>query len=398
MTSGPSSRKICVVTGSRAEYGLLRWLMEEIEEDPALELQLAVTGMHLSPDHGLTYRTIEEDGFRIDEKIETLLPSDSATAVAKAVGQGVIGFAEAFERLQPDLVVLLGDRFEILAAAQAAALTLRPIAHLHGGEVTEGAFDDCIRHAITKLSHLHFVATEPFRRRVIQLGEAAERVHKVGAPGLDALSRLSLLDTEALEAALDFRLGDRFLLVTFHPETLARGDTAADFRALLAVLEQKNELRVIFTKPNADPGYRAIADSIDDWVATHEARATAFDSLGQLRYLSLLEKADAVVGNSSSALIEAPALGTPAVNIGDRQKGRPIAASVVNCSAAPEAIGAAIERVLDPGLTARIREAEPPYGGPGASAKIKDMLKAVPLEGLINKSFCDLPVEGLASA
>ncbi len=387
-------RKISVVTGSRADYGLLRWLMAEIDADPALDLQTAATGMHFSPDHGLTYRAIEEDGFRIDAKVEVPLGSDSATAIAKAVGQGVIGFADAFERLAPDLVVLLGDRFEILAAAQAAALTHRPIAHLHGGEVTEGAIDESLRHAITKLSHLHFVATESFRRRVIQLGEPAGRVHRVGAPGLDALTHLTLLDDKALEAALDFSLDGRCLLVTFHPETLARGDTAADFRALLSVLEAKSDLRIVFTKPNADEGNRAIAASIDDWVADHPARAKAFDSLGQLRYLSLLRRADAVVGNSSSALIEAPALGTPSVNIGARQKGRPTAASVVTCGTTPAEIGAAIDRVLEPGFAEGLREQAPPYGGPGASARIKGLLKAVSLEGLLHKPFCDQPLGG----
>ncbi len=382
-------RKICVVTGSRAEYGLLRCLMEEIREDSELQLQIVVTGTHLSPRFGTTFREIEADGFAIDRKVEMDLEDDSPKGVAKATGQGVIGFAEAFDRLAPDLVVLLGDRFETLAAAETALIQRIPIAHLHGGEVTEGAIDDSMRHAITKMAALHFVATEPFRQRVLQLGEAPERVFTVGGLGLDAIARLTLLDRPALEQSLNFELGNRVFLVTYHPETATDSDPAADFGALLDALDAFEDARVVFTKPNADSGNARIIELMDRWVEANSARTRAYDSLGQLRYLSLLRQAAVVIGNSSSAVIEAPALRTPSVNIGMRQKGRPRAASVIDCAAETAAIEDAIATALGPEFQARCAATVSPYGGPGAAARIKETLKRVPLTSLNVKPFHD---------
>ena len=382
-------RKICVVTGTRAEFGQLRWLMTEVRDDPALSLQTAVTGMHLSPRFGNTYQEIEAEGFTIDAKVAMDLSDDCPSGVARAMGQGVIGFSEAFDSLRPDIVVLLGDRLEALAAAETALVQRIPVAHLHGGEVTEGAIDDSMRHAITKLSSLHFVATEDFRRRVLQLGETPGRVFTVGGLGVDALARLEMLDREALEESLDFQLDGRVFLVTYHPETATDSDPAKDFAALLAALEAFEDARVVFTRPNSDAGNSVIRDLMDQWVEKHRDRARAFESLGQLRYPSLLRLADLVLGNSSSAVIEAPALKTATVNIGQRQTGRPRADSVLDCPAETDAITEAIATALGAEFQARTAAAVSPYGEPGAAERIKDVLKAVPLEGLLVKRFHD---------
>lgn len=383
-------RKICVVTGSRAEYGLLQWLMQEIRDDSQLQLQLAVTGMHLAPAFGLTYRAIEADGFTIDAKVEMLLSGDTATAVTKSMGLGVIGFADAFDRLRPDIVVLLGDRFEILAAAQAALVQGIPIAHLHGGEVTEGAMDESIRHAITKMAQLHFVAAESFRDRVIQMGEPPDRVFLVGATGLDAIARSHLLDRVALEADLDVRLGNPCFLVTYHPETATGRDAAKDVRAILDAIESFGDAHVVFTKPNADPGNSVISQLMEAWAAARPGRASLHVSLGQCRYLSLLREVDLVIGNSSSGIIEAPSLKTPTVNIGDRQKGRPRSKSVIDCPAETVAIRHAIDQVLSPAFKSCLTATPSPYGEAGAAVKIKDVLKRVDLAGIRVKVFHDL--------
>ena len=387
------NRKICVVTGTRAEYGLLYWLLRDIEEDEALELQLAVTGMHLSPEFGLTYTVIESDGFTIDERVEMLLSSDTPVGIAKAIGLGVIGFADAFARLRPDLVVILGDRFEILAAAQAALVAKIPIAHIHGGEATKGLIDDPIRHAVTKMAHFHFVAAEPFRRRVVQLGEHPNRVHVVGAPGLDHLRRSELLDREALEASLGVELLTPTLLVTYHPVTLDTGDPTQPMRELLAALDERPDALAIFTKANADTDGRVINEMIDAYVAAHPDRSKVFTSLGQQRYLSALHQIDAVVGNSSSGIIEAPAAGVPTVNIGDRQGGRLRAASVVDCAADRYAIGRALEKALAPAFRMEVRRMTSPYGDGDASRRIKRLLKGAQLEGVLKKGFCDIDFE-----
>lgn len=386
-----SVRRICIVTGSRAEYGLLRWTMEDLRQMPGIELQVVVTGMHLSPEFGLTYRAIENDGFPIARKVEMLLSSDTPNGIAKSMGLGMIGFADAFEQLEPDIVFLLGDRFEILAAAAAALVARIPVAHAHGGELTEGAFDESIRHAVTKMSQLHFVAAEEYRQRVIQLGEQPEHVHLVGGLGLDNIARLPLLDRQALESALDFPLGRRNLLVTFHPTTLEPQGSEREMAELLAALAELEDTHLIFTLPNADTGGRTLTAMVDDFV-TGRANARSYASLGQLRYLSCLRYMDGVVGNSSSGLIEAPAFRIGTVNIGTRQQGRLRAASVIDCVPEREAIAQALLQLYTPEFRARLAGAVNPYGHGGASRRVADVLSAVPLAGLVTKRFFDIPV------
>ena len=383
-------RKICVVTGTRAEYGILYWLMKEIEAAHDLDLQLVVTGMHLSPEFGLTWRQIEADGFRIHRRVEMLLSSDTPVGIAKSTGLGMIGFADAYAELIPDLVVLLGDRFEIFAAAAAAAVARIPVAHLHGGETTEGAFDEPMRHSITKMAHLHFTATEAYRRRVIQLGEQPERVFNVGAPGLDNIEQLQLLSREQLEMSLDFELDERNLLVTFHPVTLEHATAAEQFGELLAVLAERTDIKVIFTKPNADTDGRIIGSMIDDFVAAHPERSKGFTSLGQLRYLSALQHVDATVGNSSSGLIEAPSFRIGTINIGDRQKGRVKARSVIDCSPDRLSIGKALDRLYSADFQTMLTEIENPYGVAGASRKIVSVLQSFSLDNILKKHFFDM--------
>lgn len=390
------SRKICVVTGSRAEFGLLRCLMQDIADAPDLELQVAATGMHLSPEYGLTYREIEAAGFSIAARVEMLLGADTPSAIAKSMGLGMIGFADAFARLAPDIVVVLGDRFEILSAASAALVARIPLAHLHGGELTEAAFDDAIRHAITKMSHLHFVAAEDYRRRVIQLGEPPDRVFNVGGLGVDAIKRLALLPRDALEADLGFELGPRSLLVTFHPVTLeGEAESTRQMRALLDALAALDDVRLVFTLPNADTGGKALARMVERFVA-HHPRASHHASLGQLRYLSLLAQVDAVVGNSSSGLAEAPTFGVPTVNIGDRQNGRLQAQSVINSVPAEAAILEAIQLAFSSGFRRGIGGVVNPYGDGGAASKIVEVLSTHPLSDLLAKRFHDLPAQEIA--
>ena len=390
------NRSICVVTGSRAEYGLLYWLVKEIEEDPDLTLQIIVTGMHLSPEFGLTYRVIEKDGFTIDEKVEVLLSGDTPVAIAKSMGLGTIGFADALERLQPDIMVVLGDRWEILAACSAAIPARIPIAHLHGGETTQGVIDEVIRHAITKMAHIHFVAAELHRNRVIQMGEQPERVFCYGAPGLDNIKRLGLLDRETFEQTLGFKLGDTNLLVTYHPVTLDKDLAEPQFRELLTALDQFGETKLIFTKSNADTGGRIINRMINDYVNNNNGRSIAFDSLGQLNYLSALKHVDMVVGNSSSGLIEAPSFKIPTINIGDRQKGRIQAQTVISCNAVNKSIAEAIRKGFSKEFRESIKDTINPYGDGETSQRIKNTLKAVeidsnePAYNLIRKEFYDI--------
>lgn len=383
------TRKICVVTGTRAEFGLLRWVMQEIQETSGLELQIIATGMHLSPEFGLTYKEIEQNGFIIDAKVEILLSADTATGVTKSMGLALIGFADAYARLKPDLIVVLGDRFEIFAAAAAALIAGIPMAHLHGGETTEGAFDEAIRHSITKMSHLHFVAAEDYRRRVIQLGEQPDRVFQVGGLGIDAIKRIALMNRETLEASLDFKLRHKNLLVTFHPVTLETQSSAQQMEELLAALGELEDTQLIFTMPNADTGSRELASMIDAFVATHP-NARAYSSLGQLRYLSCMKLVDGVVGNSSSGLAEAPSMVVGTINIGDRQRGRLQANSVVNCQPVRQEIGEAIRKLYSAGFRKSLPNTVNPYGNGGASQKIVELLKDYPLEGILKKSFHDL--------
>ena len=388
-----SKRKVCVVTGTRAEYGLLYWLLREIEADDALDLQFAVTGMHLAPEFGMTIGTIEADGFEVDERVEMLLSSDTPVGIAKSIGLGVIGFADAFARLRPDIVVLLGDRFEILAAAQAALVARIPIAHLHGGETTEGAFDEAIRHSITKMAHLHFVAAEPYRRRVIQLGEDPERVFNVGAPGLDHVRRTPRMDRDEVEAFLGLSLDAPTFVITYHPATLSGRPATEALDELFGALLRFPDARLVFTKSNADTGGRAINQAIDAFVQAHPDRARAFAAMGLPRYLSTLARADVVVGNSSSGLTEAPAVGVPTVNVGDRQKGRLRAASVIDCGESEAEIAAAIETALSSAFRDGIGGQALPYGVGDASAAISRVLREVLLGAdLLQKHFHDLPV------
>ncbi len=383
-------RKICFFTGTRAEYGLLAPLMYEIKGNSAFELQLIVSGMHLCPEYGLTYRVIEEEGFDIDERVEILLGEDSPTAISHSVALGIQGTAQALDRLKPDLLVLLGDRFEAFAAATAALLQRIPIAHIHGGETTQGAMDEAFRHAISKMSHLHFASTEDYRRRIIQLGEDPKRVFNVGAIGLENIERLALLSKKELEADLDFTFGQTNLLVTFHPVTLEKQSAETQFQQLLLALDQLAPAKVIFTKANADPDGRVINQLIDSYVGEHPDRTLASTSLGQLRYLSTLRQVDAVVGNSSSGIIEAPSLGTPTVNIGDRQKGRIKAASVIDCAPSAEDILAACRKALTKDLKKIAATTENPYKQPNTTRQITDIISSANLDEL-KKVFFDLP-------
>jgi GDP/UDP-N,N'-diacetylbacillosamine 2-epimerase (hydrolysing) len=366
--------KVCVLTGSRAEYGLLRWVIDGLSKSRKCKLQIIATGMHLSPEFGLTWRQIEEDGYRIDWKVEMLLGSDSAVGISKSMGVGMMGFADAYAHLRPDLVVILGDRFEMLTAASAALIATVPIAHLHGGELTCGAYDDQIRHAITKMSLLHFTAAEEYRQRVIQMGESPERVWNVGGFGLDSVLRLPRMNRSELEASLGFALGARNLLVTFHPETATGSSPEAQMTELLAALEQLDS-HLIFTMPNADTGGRALFAQIENFVARNPQRACAHISLGQTRYLSALALVDGVVGNSSSGLIEAPAFRKGTINIGARQDGRLRAASVIDCVAERSAIARAINQLYASDFKERLTGLLNPYGDGGASARTVSLIE-----------------------
>lgn len=381
-------RRIAVFTGARAEYGLLYWLMKDLQADPDLELQLLVSGMHLSPEFGNTYEKILDDGFVINEKVEMLLSSDTPQGIAKSLGIGVIGFTDALTRLAPDLIVILGDRFEALAVAQTAMLLRIPIAHIHGGEITEGAYDDSIRHAITKLSYLHFTSTEDYRKRVIQLGEHPERVVNVGAIGLDALTKSPVMSLEELSGSLDIELSRPYFLVTYHPVTLADEDPEESFQVLLDSLDKYKDHQVIITYPNADDGGRKIIPMLESYAAKDPQRVLAIPSLGQKRYLSAVKHAAAVVGNSSSGIIEVPAFGVPTVNIGDRQKGRLAAKSVINCRSSQDSITSAISAAISGSYRESGETITNPYGQGSASEQIVNALKNAKLDVL--KSFYDL--------
>lgn len=380
------NRKVCIVTGSRAEYDLLRWVMQGVKYDQDLTLQTIVTGMHLSPEFGLTYQEIERNGFQIDRKVEMLLSSDTPVGIIKSMGLGLIGFADALLELNPDLLVVLGDRFEIFAAASAALIARIPIAHIHGGETTEGAFDEAIRHSITKMSHLHFVAAEDYRKRVIQLGEHPERVFLVGGLGVDNIKRQKLLNRAELEDAIHFRLGVKNLLITFHPVTLEKSTSADQLSELLAALEGLENTHLIFTMPNADTEGRVLLDMIERFVAGHP-HARAYTSLGQLRYLSCIQHVDGVVGNSSSGLTEVPTFHKGTINIGDRQRGRLKASSVIDCKPDRQSITSAIRKLYTPTFQLTLVKTKNPYGEGGAIEKIVQILKRYPLEAVIKKPF-----------
>ena len=384
------NRKVCVVTGTRAEYGLFYWLMKEILADADLQLQIIATGTHLSPEFGLTYSQIEKDGFKIDKKIEMLLSSDTPIGISKSMGLGMIAFAEAYADLKPDIIVLLGDRFEIFSAASTAMIARIPIVHLHGGETTEGAFDEAIRHSITKMSHLHFTAAEEYRRRVIQLGESPGRVFNVGGLGIDNIRKLKLLGRAEFEDSINFKLGKKNLLITFHPVTLEHATAGDQFQNLLNALDELQNTKIIFTKPNADTEGRLITKMIDDYVSINSHKAIAFISLGQLKYLSALRFVDACVGNSSSGLTEAPTFKIGTINIGDRQRGRLKADSVLDCEPNKESILSAIKKLYSKEFQNKLKDVKNPYGESGAIEKIKKILKDVDFTDILKKKFYDI--------
>lgn len=386
-----SQRKICVVTGTRAEYGLLYWLMKEIQADSDLQLQLIVTGMHLSPEFGLTYKVIEQEGFHIDAKIEMILSSDTPVGISKSIGLGVIGFGEALDRLQPDIMVVLGDRYEILSAAQAALVANIPIAHIAGGETTEGAMDEAIRHSITKMSHFHFVGAEPYRRRVIQLGEQPERVFNVGDPAFDNILKLPLLSRSELEKSLDFSLGDINFLVTYHSVTLGSMNPQDGMHALLCALDRFPDAKIIISYPNSDTGGRILIDMIKEYANLHPDRVYPCTSLGQLRYLSAMKHCQVVIGNSSSGISEAPVFKKATVNIGSRQQGRLKAQSIIDCNENCEDIVSAIHKALSFEFQASLLQVKSVYDGDGATSHtIKEVLKKANLEGILMKKFYDI--------
>ncbi len=382
----PDTRKICAVTGTRADYGLLKPLLAELKGDPAVTLQVVVTGMHLAPEFGLTYCQVEEDGFTVDGRVESQLSSDTGVGAAKSLGLGVIGMADALAQLSPDLLVVLGDRYETFAAAQAALLLRLPVAHIAGGDTTQGAFDEALRHAITKMAALHFVTNEAARRRVVQLGEDPARVFNFGSPGLDTLRLSKPVTKSELEAALGVKLGAKTLLVTYHPVTLET-ESVSGYAALLEVLTGlEPDTSVIFTGANADPEGRALGRLTEAFVAQFPERTLHFTSLGE-RYLQLMRVADVVVGNSSSGLYEAPSFGVPTVNIGDRQRGRPKAESVFD--ALPDA--PSVRRALAEAFGRGVRPTVNPYGDGHAAPKIKAVLLQADPSALLKKQFYDLP-------
>lgn len=383
-------RKVCVFTGTRAEYGLLKPLIDEIKSDHDLQLQIVASCMHLSPEFGLTYREIENDGFIIDEKVEMLLSSDSPIGICKSIGLGAISYGESLSRLCPDITVILGDRFEAISFTLASTVSKIPIAHIHGGEVTIGAFDDAFRHSITKMSHLHFTSTEEYRRRVIQLGENPERVFNVGALSIDNINRLSFLSRDELEKELRFKFKERNLMITFHPVTLEENSSGKQFKNLLDVLDELKDTLLIFTKANADTHGRIINKMIDDFVTKNQNKATAFTSLGQLNYLSVMNFVDGVVGNSSSGIVEAPSFKIGTINIGDRQKGRIKADSVIDCEPDKKSIKSALNTLYSQDFEENLKNVKNPHGDGNTAPEIKEIIKNYNLNNIIKKEFFNL--------
>ena len=382
-------RKICVITGTRAEYGLLYWLMKEIQADESLQLQIVATGTHLSPEFGLTYKNIEQDGFKIDEKVEMLLSSDTPVGVTKSMGIELIGFADVFNRLKPDIVVVLGDRYELLVAVAAALIANIPVAHIHGGEITEGAIDDSIRHCITKMSQLHFVSTPEHRKRVIQMGENPKRVYEVGATGFDNIVKLNLLSLKELEDSINFSLGSKFFLVTYHPVTIESYRQEDALSNLFKALDSFSDYKILITKSNGDAGGRIINKQIDEYAANQPTKICCRTSLGQLRYLSAMKHCKAVIGNSSSGIWETPVFRKPTVNLGARQKNRHREISVIDCDENVDSIINAIERSLSSEFQDKINNMKIPYTDGMVAVRIKEVLKNIPLENLFRKQFFD---------
>lgn len=374
------------MTSTRAEYGLLFWLLQELKDDPKVELQLLVTGTHLSERFGMTVRQIEADGFAVTARVPMQVEDDTPLGVTRSLAQVTIGIGATLAQLLPDLLVLLGDRFEILGAAQAALISRIPIAHIHGGETTEGVIDEAIRHSVTKMAHLHFVAAEEFRQRVTQLGESPERVWTVGAPGLDNIDRLKLLDRGELENILGITLSQPSFLFTYHPVTLDSADHGTRVTGFLKIMGEMGA-SIVITGVNADTGSSSIRNKLIEFVATCPKRFVLVESLGSLRYLSAIAQVDAVVGNSSSGLIEAPALGVPTIDIGNRQRSRLRGPSVIHVDDDPLAFRQAISTVISRKHSDLARHRHTPYGEPGAARKIAAVIRDHTLEGLLFKSF-----------
>jgi GDP/UDP-N,N'-diacetylbacillosamine 2-epimerase (hydrolysing) len=383
------NRKICVVTGTRAEYGLLRWLMQGIKDDPTLKLQVIATGMHLSPIFGSTYKEIEKDGFHIDQKVEVLGPSDTTYDISNSISEGLIGCAKALEELKPDLVVLLGDRFEIFSAATASLVARIPVAHIHGGESTEGLLDEAFRHSITKMSQLHFVAAEEYKNRVIQLGEDPKHVYLVGGLGIDSIRKMPILGKVELERELKLSFRSKSLLITFHPVTLENDTAEKQMQELLAALSTLDDTTLVFTMPNADSGGRLLIKMVEDFVSINQ-NAHAYTSLGQHLYLSAVAYVDGVIGNSSSGLIEAPSFKKGTVNIGDRQLGRLRANSVIDCEPNRNDISRALAILYSSQFQKDLKVTINPYGVGGASEKILEILRSVNISDLLKKKFYTL--------
>jgi len=383
-------RKICVVSGTRADFGLLTPLLHEIQSDKELYLSLVLTGTHLSTEFGSTYKEVEKV-FKIEKKVEMILSSDTAVGVTKSMGLALLSFADVYAELKPDIVLVLGDRYEIHSAVTAAMMAKIPIAHLSGGELTLGAIDDAIRHSITKMSHLHFVATEIYKNRVIQLGENPKYVYNFGEAGLDNIVNLKLMKKEEFEESIAFKLQSKNLLITYHPTTLnSLNETIKEFQNILEVLDELEETTLIFTKANADEGGRKINNMIDEYVARSKSKAVAFVSMGQLRYLSALQYVDAVFGNTSSGIVEAPSFKIGSINIGDRQKGRIQATSVINTKAEKASIQKALNKLYSKKFQINLQETINPYGQGESSKRTKEILKSVDLKELIKKEFRDL--------
>jgi GDP/UDP-N,N'-diacetylbacillosamine 2-epimerase (hydrolysing) len=383
------NRKICVITGSRAEYGLLRWVMQEIKDSENLELQLIACGMHLSEAFGSTLSEIENDGFKVNYKVDVLDSIDSSLGVTTAMSRGLVGFAEAFEVLKPDVIVVLGDRFEIFSAVTAALIAKIPVAHIHGGEITIGAFDDALRHCITKMSHLHFVATQDYKNRVVQLGENPKTVFVVGGLGIENVDKLKLLSKYELEKALNLKFENKSLLVTLHPVTLDEITPLEHINELLVALDGLKDTTLIFTSPNADPGGSVIRKKIDEFVKK-KSNAHFFASLGQQKYLSSLAHVNGVLGNSSSGILEAPSFKKGTINIGDRQKGRTQSTSIINCLPTKESILEALETLFSDEFQKSLSSTTNPYGVGNSSKEVVKVLNSISLEGIIKKEFYDI--------
>ena len=385
-------RKICVVTSTRAEYGLLYWLLKEIEADSELKLQLIVTGMHLSPEFGLTYKEIEKE-FKIDKKIEILSGSHTSLDICAEMARVYEKFASALAELKPDILVLLGDRYEIFGVAGVASIMQIPIAHIHGGETTQGAFDEAFRHSITKMSHIHFAATNEYANRIIQLGEDPSRVFNVGGPGIENIKKLNLLNKDEFEKSIKFKLAKKNILITFHPVTLENSSAREQFNELLNALDELEETNFIFTKANSDTDGDVINKMIDEYVSQNSQKAVAFASLGQLRYLSAIKFVDIVLGNSSSGLLEVPSFKKATINIGDRQKGRARASSVIDVRPVKEEILAAIKRAYSKEFEQTLKDTINPYDGGNPSKKMVKILKEIKLDGILKKKFYDIGIK-----